>query len=347
MHWKDGGHKAVCKTLRESVRATALAVTAQMRERCADAVPDNPQEVGAAVEDLDRLDREAAYLAALEHGKLNDVLLGLVRQDAEQVLARHRAGIMCSWLEHTVTTLFRGQRRSRAGHPSFGKADGGRCASFVLSHADAWHTWLDAAAAVASLITDPIISRDPRKSACAHRSARNCWNFLTMALARSSCARAIVLFQSDAGARGGASAGEKAGTAALSAGANTGAAEATGGGGATEAARQEFAQWRAAATARSLKAVLDKLDGATKIQDHNSVVEANANQVAAMLAIWVEKLLGEDAGERFTATLRLRGSRRKMYDMLAVPLATGTIEKKRTLTNAEAREYIARAGGMI
>ena len=96
-----------------------------------------------------------------------------------------------------------------------------------------------------------------------------------------------------------------------------------------------------------VKAVLDKLDGATKIQDHNSVVEANANQVAAMLAIWVEKLLGEDAGERFTATLRLRGSRRKMYDMLAVPLATGTIEKKRTLTNAEAREYIARAGGMI
>ena len=66
-----------------------------------------------------------------------------------------------------------------------------------------------------------------------------------------------------------------------------------------------------------------------------------------MLAIWVEKLLGEEAGERFTSTLRLRGKRRKMYDTLAVPLAAGTIEKKRTLTNEEAREYIARAGGMV
>ena len=356
-HWKRGGHKAACAGLQEELRGVAAAVAAQMRELGGSGesggAPSSSREseaLMAPVRDLDRLDAEGAYLLAVEEFGLHEALLALLRADAAAASTRWARGLCCSWLEHATSALFRGQRRSRAGHASFGKADGGRCAAFALSDADAWPTWLDAAAATAALLTSCAVGGGRRGGGgnatttvglAAHRTARNVWNFLSMALACKECGRAVVLFrqpasaaagEGDGGGGGGGSGGGTAGTTATVAAASE-----------AEAARRDFLRWRGAATAATMRSAMEQIAGATETQDPNSAVEANVNQVAAMLAHWYGLLLGPAAGARFTAALGLRGARKQMYEQMAVPFAVGSIAKGRMLTGEEAHQLMIQA----
>lgn len=209
----------------------------------------------------------------------------------------------CQWF---LCTVFRGQRRSRAGTGSFGKMDGERVADYVRSHDGAWDALLDASLAAAALPLEPFVVRSGQLHSIVHRQARDTMAAMANVMARDEAAFAIfaVHLTADNGVE----------VAAASAA-------------------------RAASTARKLKAAMELAAGASEAQDPHSVVEGLTNQVAASCAHWVG-VFGIPFD--FEKALGLKGGRRAAYRGLAVPLAVATIKKGGTLSMEEYRAAMGR-----
>ena len=86
-----------------------------------------------------------------------------------------------------------------------------------------------------------------------------------------------------------------------------------------------------------LKGCLESYADATEEQDPNSMIDANMNQLAAMMHHWCTAF-GLDPD--FTRRLDMTQERTMMYTMMAVPLAVSTIEKGQKLTNEEANQVL-------
>jgi len=188
--WKHGGHKALCKNFQEDCAATAERVVGEVG-----AAGLRPE---ARVASLGDLDRGGPYAAAVERG-LHAALEGLLRDDASEVGLRFdpngsgRSAISCAQFVSNV--LLRGQRGVRVdGHEAagFSKCDGARAAAFVASGPGCWPAWLAAAVAVGRAPLSPATRRAPVLHAAAHRAARDAWVGISLALARSEFARALL-----------------------------------------------------------------------------------------------------------------------------------------------------------
>jgi hypothetical protein len=100
---------------------------------------------------------------------------------------------------------------------------------------------------------------------------------------------------------------------------------------------------RAKALAQKLKTLLTYRWRIADERDPGSALEGILNQVIAMVAYWTREFKVDVDFEKLIA---LKGSRKQMYDTMAVPYGEGMIKKGKTLTNPEAQaaiqEYAAR-----
>ena len=95
-----------------------------------------------------------------------------------------------------------------------------------------------------------------------------------------------------------------------------------------------------------MKALLNDLDAATEAADPDSILEANANQAAAILACWCRDLGVK--GVDFEAALGLKGGRLAMYRGYALPLAEAMVVKGAMLTSDESTAALrAAAAGPV
>ena len=100
---------------------------------------------------------------------------------------------------------------------------------------------------------------------------------------------------------------------------------------------------RAKGLAQKLKTLLTYRWRIGDERDHNSALEGILNQVIAMIAYWTREF---KVDVDFDKLIALKGSRKQMYETMAVPLGEGMIKKGKTLTNPEVQaamqEYAAR-----
>jgi len=282
-----------------TVRAVSEAEAAAVVAQLGDASLPPP----ARVRDLERLDGHAVYGPAVAYGLLA-ALRGVLRAECDFAALRAAYAdpplMLCSMLQHVACVVFRGQRRSRAGAGGFSKVDGARFAAFVDSADDAWELWLMATATLARVATDRRVSAEPEAHAVCHRFARDALCSLCMALARPEVAAALF--------------------------------EPRGGG---DDAEPDLPRARARRSAGLFKRLLDHLAATSIHDDPNATLKANANQACAEFAYWcAASAVGVDVDR----VVGLRGARKRMYDLMAVPLARATIAKRRLLNTAEARE---------
>jgi hypothetical protein len=73
----------------------------------------------------------------------------------------------------------------------------------------------------------------------------------------------------------------------------------------------------------TMRKVLNTAAGASEVEDPNSVIEANANQVAAIFALWCREF---ETGVDFDSLIKLKGQRRAMYQQMAVPAAVRLVQ---------------------
>ena len=196
--WKERGHKAACSTLKARVASDAAHVLEQLwpptGEDAAEQDDTDPDvsydRVRWASENM--LDNEVAFELAYAGG-LNDALRSFFLEDTKKMEARWADDIPCSWTSLAVNSLFRGQRHSRSGTRTFGKADGARCAAYVRSHPEAWPAWLEASIEMARCLFRRAVKRNRAIVPHAHRAARDTWAFLNLALVQRECAEAILV----------------------------------------------------------------------------------------------------------------------------------------------------------
>ena len=178
--WKSG-HKAACGGLQAACEQDGKAVVAAL----------NDVSLGAdRVAELGRLDREGAYKVAVSSG-LFAGLTGALLDEAEQVvhlwLNPQPPNVPTSLFHHISTSVFRGERHRTDG--GFGKADGGRLASFLRAEPAGWLAMLAAGNAVAQMGVGAKIEQE--LWAYAHRAARDVWSFFNLALIHRAVAIAI------------------------------------------------------------------------------------------------------------------------------------------------------------
>ena len=101
--WKVGGHKAACPQYQEKCQELGRQTVADMANE------SRPPLL--RVQQLERLDGEGAYKIAVENG-LHDVILKMLKDDAETVLVRFRDGQAydrASYAHFIMMTLWRGE----------------------------------------------------------------------------------------------------------------------------------------------------------------------------------------------------------------------------------------------
>ena len=98
----------------------------------------------------------------------------------------------------------------------------------------------------------------------------------------------------------------------------------------------------AGATAAMFQVAMEEASRGGDEEDPGSVVEANMNQCAAILAAWCRIF---DLGFDFEKALRLTPPRRAMYRHMAVPLAEAMVKKGAMLQMDEARAIMQQRAG--
>jgi len=328
-HWKVGGHKAECSTLKARVAGDAAHVlkmlwppTPAEAEEQDDA---NPEVAYArmrwASDNL--LDNEVAFELAYQGG-LNDALRSLFLEDTRKMEARYAADIPCSWTSLAVCSLFRAQRHSRAGTGSFGKADGERIAAYVRSHPEAWSAWLGACVELARCLFSDAVKFNPPLVPHAHRAARDAWSFLNLALIQPEVGRSILV----EGRQGAAT----------------------------------------AATLRKARVEIEGAWNEDSSTDPGGTICGNIGMVTGMVNVWCDRFIvqaqeeeeaaGEGgspgnqgggkvpllpAGESFRSLLSLTGHQADMFDVIHFPCAEASINKGGFLSSAETKAAIAAA----
>ena len=195
--WKERGHKAACSTLKARVASDAAHVLKQLWPPTGDPAEQDDTDEHVSYDRVrwasdNMLDNEVAFELAYAGG-LNDALRSFFLEDTKKMEARWADNIPCSWTSMAVNSLFRGQRHSRSGTRSFGKADGARCAAYVRSHPEAWPAWLEASIEMARCLFRRAVKRNRAIVPHAHRAARDTWAFLNLALVQRECAEAILV----------------------------------------------------------------------------------------------------------------------------------------------------------
>ena len=106
-------------------------------------------------------------------------------------------------------------------------------------------------------------------------------------------------------------------------------------------ARKKAAGAVARKLAETLQAAMSMMRDADDARDPGGTVEANIFQTCAMLSYWCAELhLGVD----FEGLIGLPGTSRAMYRQLSQPMAVATIQKGRSLNQAEAMALLQPAG---
>ena len=98
----------------------------------------------------------------------------------------------------------------------------------------------------------------------------------------------------------------------------------------------------AGATAAIFRVAMEEASRGGDAEDPGSVIEANMNQCAAILAAWC-RIFG--LGFDFEKALRLTPPRRAMYRHMAVPLAEAMVKKGAMLQMGEAQAIMQQRAG--
>ena len=145
------------------------------------------------VQGLNSLDSEGYYKMAVEQG-LHQALMEVLKEDLECAMGRFAKKnrmenvVFLHWI---VNTIFRGQRISRAGTPTFGKLDGGRIEAFLESEVEAFPTWWKAAVLISRIPLSRTTSPDVQL--LIHHQARDVWAAFAMFFCNNRASRAALL----------------------------------------------------------------------------------------------------------------------------------------------------------
>jgi len=297
--WKEKGHKLACPTMKEDCRRTGKEIVALLNG------PDPPFEKVARLEELDG---EGAYASAVKSG-LHCALRKIMLEEAKEIKLRYRKGgleaISCT--QNFVCTLFRGQRVSRFGYTTFSKLDSVRVSGYLASSDDAFTILLDSAIAMIEAVKDRMLLRKAFNHRHMHSSARDVWAAFSMIFARKRMSRAVLF---------GPSVAKK----------NKGAED--------SAAVRDRVHFIGSRFRYALKLVGDS----DEKQDPNSVIEANVNQVAAMISLRCEEF---GIPVDFDGLLKLGRMQLQMYQQMAKPLALGNIQKGAICNNQDAKRILS------
>ena len=314
---KQGGHKQECAQMKEQSERIAKEVVTRLKDT---SIPLSRRMSDSL---MCRLDMAGPYQAAVKEG-LNEGLLEVLRTD-QDVLQRYqqqqqgdgRGGPAAafSFARDIMNSLFRGQRVEGRGDgeaTQFNCIDGGRVKSFVKSSPEAFDVWMDASIQAYRLPLDTKIFRNNAMHREAHRTARDTWVAWTFVFANKHASRAIILPSSTN----------------------------------NREPDQAAAVARVKGLAQKLKTLLTYRWRMGDERDYNSALEGILNQVIAMIAYWTREFKVDVDIDKLMA---LKGSRKQMYETMAVPLGEGMIKKGKTLTNPEGQaamqEYAARRRG--
>lgn len=361
--WKSG-HKAACGGLQAACKRDGKAVVAALKD----------VELGAdRVTDLGLLDREGAYKVAVSNGLFPGLTAALC-DEAEQVemlwLNPQPPNVPTSLFHHISTSVFRGERHRTDG--GFGKADGGRLASFLRAEPAGWLAMLAAGNAVARMAVGAEIEQE--LWAYAHRAARDVWSFFNLALIHRAVAVAIFRVpKPDAaepdsaedsapldtsassfdavlahGLRLGVLTAAEADklTDSIAEGLNIEAsaamelaplvADAAGAAADTAAARSASAAIAMGTVQLFMRCIGTTFDPKVldERRDQGGTIEGNIFQAAAMLSYWAQELHVVSSAD-FDACLGMSGTKRAMYRNFSTPMAVATIRKGSKLSMEE------------
>lgn len=192
-HWKNGGHKAECPTLKEHSRSIAKSTVEKLKN---ESIP--PLLRAQALKD-DPLDMSGPYKFAVDEYGLYDAIHSAFFEDRQVVenYTNENPLYRCSLTHWIMQSLFRGERISRQVHHgsnSFGKVDGGRIQGYILSHPDdGLQIWWKASLEAAIVFLHPKISSSPDESFRCHQMAREIWVMWTYIFASKRASECILL----------------------------------------------------------------------------------------------------------------------------------------------------------
>jgi len=141
-HWKSGGHKAACETMQQQCEDAAHAF---LNTVCNE---DGPIEHRFALNLWTGLDGAGAYNIAL-NVNLNGSLQKLMQDEIENADERFSSGILASFTEMLICTLFRSGRNIPGS--VFSNIDAYRVKKYVHSSDDAFEKWFEASLKMISI----------------------------------------------------------------------------------------------------------------------------------------------------------------------------------------------------
>ncbi|KAK1745703.1 hypothetical protein QTG54_003627 [Skeletonema marinoi] len=192
-HWKNGGHKDECPTLKERSQSIAKTTVEKLMDE------SSPPLLRVQVLHDDPLDGSGPYKFAVDYG-LHDAIYSAFLVDKEGVVENHTNEnplYRCCLTQWIMQSLFRGERISRQihhGSNSFGKVDGGRILGYLHSHSDdGLQVWWKASLESAMVFLHSKISSTPDESFRCHQMARDIWAMWTHTFASKRASECILL----------------------------------------------------------------------------------------------------------------------------------------------------------
>ena len=303
--WKVGGHKQACPQYEEQCQALGKQTVADMS--------DDTRPPVLRMQNLERLDNEGAYKAAVENG-LHDTIVKLCKDDTDHALTRFRDGRVydkTSYAHFVMMTLWRGQRNSRADSFSYGKCDGARVKRFILSSPGAFPALWEACLALVMIpLDEDVYRKDPRLHHEVHQVARDVLAGFSQIFTNDGTSKAILC------------------------GPRT----------KDEETMVAFKKDRIEYFASTINPAIKALDGAKEGRDARSVLEGYIYQNSAMIAYRAREYGIDDD---FASKLKMKPVSVAMYTTVAVPLGEGTIKKGYALTNEEAQVAMRKAAAEL
>jgi hypothetical protein len=256
---------------------------------------------------LKRLDGAGPYKQALHHG-LNSAIQGLMEDDIENVHSRWEEGIAFSYVNWINCVLFRdGRQEGKSLH------DRG-----AFSHIDSYR------------VKKYVLSSDDALEKWWEASLA----VISVFLDKRICSDEGTFYAAHQGARDVASSWSLIFTSSTAS-----KAIILGKSKQADEAAVERVKWML----KKLKTLLHKF-WKTSVGNIGEAIEAHFNQVAGMIRHRIKEH-GVVVGD-VIKLLGLKGSHKAMFVNVAIPFAENTINKGRTLTNAETQAILSSQGGL-
>jgi len=293
IHWKSGGHRSECETI---------------KERCKNAAKTFVEFISKEKYDFDEvisdslwssLDEAAAYNMALDMN-LNGAIENLMNNEIHCAEERFRSGIIFSYSNNVMSTLFRSGRYIPGD--LFAKIDAYRVKKYIRSSEIAFKRWFEASLKIIYLFLKYGMT------ASYNGDMQYFWNI--QKIARDTAAGWSMVFTS-----------RRASKAILLGVSKEPDSNAT-----------NRAKW----IIQKLKIILPQFP---QESPDNSAIEGQVNQFTAMIQIRIKEF-NIDIGGDFISVVGLKGPFKVMYKNMAIPFAKATMLKGKSLTNAECQQAL-------